>query len=75
MIRLARSRFADLLNGALARAARVPRPPISWKRVGGGPWFDNQVVTLRFSGRQATMRLERTSPGRPGLECVLEREL
>jgi hypothetical protein len=75
MIRLAGSRFSELLNGALARAARVPRAPIGWKRVGGGPWFDNQVVTLRFDGRRATMRLERTSPDRPGLECVLERDL
>jgi hypothetical protein len=75
MIRLAGSRFSELLNGALARAARVPPAPIRWKRVGGGPWFDNQVVTLRFAGRRATMRLERTSPDTPGLECVLERDL
>jgi hypothetical protein len=75
MIRLAGSRLSTWLNGALARAARVPRSPIRWKRVGGGPWFDNQVVTLRFDGRGATMRLERTSPDRPGLECVLERDL
>jgi hypothetical protein len=75
MIRLAGARFSELLNGALARAARVPRAPIGWKRVGGGPWFDNQVVTLRFDGRRATMRLERRSPDRPGLECVLERDL
>jgi hypothetical protein len=75
MIRLAGSRFSELLNGALARAAKVPRSPIRWKRVGGGPWFDNQVVTMRFAGRRATMRLERTSPDTPGLECVLERDL
>ena len=75
MIRLAGSRLSDLLNGALARAARVPAPPIAWRRVGGGPWFDNQVVTMRFDGRRATMRLERTSPDRPGLACVLERDL
>jgi len=74
-VRLAGSRASWLLNGALARAAQVPRAPIRWKRVGGGPWFDNQVVTLRFTGRRATMRLERTSPDKPGLECVLEREL
>ncbi len=75
MIRLAGSRLSTLVNGALARASRVPPAPIRWQRVGGGPWFDNQVVTLRFTGRRATMRLERTSPDTPGLECVLEREL
>jgi hypothetical protein len=75
MIRLAGSPLARVLMTGLARAARAPKPPLTWKRVGGGPWFDNQVVTLRFEGRRATMRLERTSPDRPGLECVLDREL
>lgn len=72
MIRLVGSRFAAVVLGALARAARVPAPPLRWKRVGGGPWFDNQIVTMRFAGRRASMRLERTSPDAPGLECVLE---
>jgi hypothetical protein len=75
MIRLAGSRFAAALFGGLARAAKVPPAPFDWKRVGGGPWFDNQVVTMRFEGRRATMRLEKASPDEPGLRCVLERDL
>lgn len=75
MIRFAGSRVARWLTTGLARAAGVSAPPLRWARVGGGPWFDNQVVTLRFSGRSATLRLERTTPQRPALECVLEREL
>lgn len=75
MIRFAGSRVATALTTGLARAAGVKRPPLEWQRVGGGPWFDNQIVTLRFEGRSASMRLERTRPAHPTLECVLERDL
>jgi hypothetical protein len=75
MIRFAGSRVACAITTALSRAAGVKRPPLGWKRVGGGPWFDNQVVTMRFDGRAATMRLERTRPEHPALECVLQRDL
>ncbi|MCW3006224.1 MAG: hypothetical protein JWP17_850 [Solirubrobacterales bacterium] len=75
MIRFAGSRAATVVTTRLARAAGVKKPPLEWERVGGGPWFDNQIVTLRFEGRRATMRLERTTPQRPALECVLERDL
>ena len=75
IIRLAGSRPVAVLMTGLARAAGVPRPPWRWRRVGGGPWFDNQIVTMRFEGRRATMRLERTSPDTPGLECVLDHDL
>ncbi len=75
VIRLAASKLGTLAGRALARSAGVPRPPLDWASVHGPPWFDNQVATLRFDGRRATMRLERTSPERPELETVFSHEL
>ncbi len=71
--RLAPGRGADA--PARPRGGRAARRAWRWRQVGGGPWFDNQIVTMRFEGRRATMRLERTSPDTPGLECVLDHDL
>lgn len=38
---------ATAIGGTLARAARIPRPPIRW-RVTHGPWFQNALATLTF---------------------------
>jgi hypothetical protein len=75
IIRLAASKVGTVVGTALARAARVPAPPLSWSSVHGAPWFDNQVATLRFDGRRARFRLERCSPEKPELETVFEHEL
>jgi hypothetical protein len=75
MIRFGDSKIATWIGTALARSARVKAPPIGWGAVHGEPWFDNQVALLRFEGRTATMRVERTTPERPELECVFEHEL
>jgi hypothetical protein len=74
-IKLAASRVGAWVGTALARSARVPGPPLTWKSVHGPPWFDNQVATLRFEGRRATMKLERCTPEQPALETVFEYEL
>ena len=75
IIRFGWSRPAKWLARALSRSARVEAAPIAWSAVHKAPWFDNQVATLRFEGRQAVLRLERTKPGQAGLECVFEHAL
>ena len=62
---------------ALAKLSGVPDPGIGWRLL-DGPCFDNQVATLRISGRRATMRLDKTVAGdrdQQSLECSFEREL
>jgi PhoD-like phosphatase len=62
---------------ALGRSADAPDPGIRW-RLADGPFFDNQVATLRIDGREATMQLDKTIPGdeeERRLECVFERRL
>ncbi len=61
----------------LARLAGAPDPGIRWRLL-DGPCFDNQVATLRLDGREASMRLDKTIPGRDGehaLEPSFERRL
>ncbi|MGH3324358.1 MAG: hypothetical protein ACRDOV_08030, partial [Streptomyces sp.] len=45
------------LGRALARHGRAGRPAVKWKRA-GGPWFGNQLMTLRLFGRSADLSLE-----------------
>ncbi|MBN1529911.1 MAG: alkaline phosphatase family protein [Thermoleophilaceae bacterium] len=78
VIRAGMSRPAAAVGRLLARAAGVQDPPIAWRQLDDGPWFDNQVATLDADGRRLVMRLEKAVPvdeddGR--LECVLERRL
>jgi PhoD-like phosphatase len=78
VIRLGMSRPAAAVARLLARAAGVEDPPVDWRQLDDGPWFDNQVATLEADGRRLRMRLEKAVPvdaddGR--LECVLERRL
>jgi hypothetical protein len=68
--------FAALARG-LARLAGAPDPGIGW-RTAEGPYFDNQVATLRLDGRQASIRLDKTVPGEEdetALEKTFERRL
>ncbi|HET9162959.1 MAG TPA: alkaline phosphatase D family protein [Solirubrobacterales bacterium] len=62
---------------AFARAAGAADPGLRW-RLAEGPYFDNQVASLRLDGRRAAMRLDKTVPGEEDerrLECVFERSL
>ncbi len=67
------------LTQTMSRAAGVAAPSIRWRRVGGGPWFDNQLATLEVEGRQIDFRIERAhsggADGIPELECVQENRL
>ena len=78
VIRVGMSRPFETAWRALARAAGVSDPDVRWRMVGDGPWFDNQVATLRVDGRRLDMRLERAIPvdtKSAKLEEVLNREL
>jgi hypothetical protein len=67
-VQLGFSRAGRLVGRALARAARVPQPPVRWRFQDGDPRFDNQVGTLELDGRRALARLERAKPSRRGVE-------
>jgi hypothetical protein len=62
---------------ALAGWAGASDPGLRW-RLAEGPYFDNQVATLRLEGREALMQLDKTVPGEEEerrLDCVFERRL
>jgi hypothetical protein len=78
VIRLGWSRPFRSLTRALARTAGVCDPEVQWQLVGGGPWFDNQVATLRIEGRQIEMQIDKAVPQdatSARLEQVLDRAL
>ena len=57
----------------LAHAAGVQDPEAGW-RLAQAPTFDNQLATLRFDGRRASLRIERSTPG-DGLDVSLATSL
>jgi hypothetical protein len=78
VIRLGWSRPVRAAARALARTAGVADPDVGWRLVDGGPWFDNQVATLRIDGRRMAMQIEKAVPRderSARLEPVLDREL
>jgi hypothetical protein len=62
VVRAGFSRPFGALARSLARAAGAPDPGIRWRPL-EGPYFDNQVGTLRLDGREATVRLDKTVAG------------
>jgi PhoD-like phosphatase len=78
--RVVRAGFAHPFSAfarALARAAGAPDPGIRWRLL-EGPFFDNQVGTVRLDGRDATVRLDKTVAGEQdeaALEKSFERRL
>jgi hypothetical protein len=63
---------------ALGGGAGVADPGLRW-RLAEGPYFDNQVATIRLDGRQASLKLDKTRAGEGDderrLDCVFERRL
>jgi hypothetical protein len=77
-IKVGLSRPARVVARAVAASAGVKDPPVRWRAVGDGPWFDNQVATLRIDGRAIELRLEKAVPidsDSARLERVLARRL
>ncbi len=53
------SKTATLAARLLARLAGVPRESLAWRLPNDATFFDNQVATLEFEGRQATITFEK----------------
>jgi phosphodiesterase/alkaline phosphatase D-like protein len=62
VIRFGMSRPFEVVWRALARSAGVDDPPVRWRMIGDGPWFDNQVAGLTIDGREIEMRLDKAVP-------------
>jgi hypothetical protein len=71
-IRLFLSRATARATRLLARAAGAPDPGIRW-RFCEGPFFDNQVASLRIDGRRMNLRLDKTVGGSRHEDRRLER--
>jgi hypothetical protein len=76
VLRFAASPPGRALARALAGAARVEDPGVRW-RLTDGPYFDNQVATLRIRGRTLEVDIDKTLAGdpEPELERVCRRRL
>jgi hypothetical protein len=76
VLRFCASRAGRALGHVLSASAGIEDPGIRW-RVTDGPYFDNQVATLRIRGRGTEIDIDKTVAGesRPGLERVCRREL
>jgi hypothetical protein len=77
VIRIGFSRPFSATMRALAAAAGTAHPGLRW-RLAEGPYFDNQVATLRLDGREAWMKLDKTIPGddeERHLDCVFEHRI
>jgi hypothetical protein len=77
VIRAGFSRPFEMLARGLAHAAGAPDPGIRWRLL-EGPYFDNQVGTVRLDGREAIVRLDKTVAGEKdetALEKTFERRV
>ncbi|MGI9020422.1 MAG: alkaline phosphatase D family protein [Solirubrobacterales bacterium] len=71
-IRVGISRPAAAVTRALAKAANAPDPGIRW-RFREGPYFDNQVATLKLDGRSCELVLDKVKRDPEGRDEALER--
>jgi hypothetical protein len=68
----------ELVGKALTRLAGVAEPDVRWRLMHEEPWFDNHISTLEFRSREATLKVEKTTPedaGETRLYTILERRL
>lgn len=71
------TRGAELFTRSLAKLSGAPDPGIRWRCL-EGPYFDNQVGTVRLDGREAIVRLDKTVAGEEDekrLEKTFERRI
>ncbi|HEY5709825.1 MAG TPA: alkaline phosphatase D family protein [Solirubrobacterales bacterium] len=77
VIRAGFSRPFEQLARGLSHLSGAPDPGIRWRLL-EGPYFDNQVATLRLDGRKAIARLDKTVAGdeeEQALEKTFERRI
>jgi hypothetical protein len=63
--------LAALAGRVLARLARVPREPLSWRMTHEAAFFENQIATLELDHRNATITFQKAVLG-TSREPVLE---
>jgi hypothetical protein len=61
VFRIGWSRAVEVLMKGVSRLSGVPSLPVHWRHP-TGPHFGNAIATLRFEGRSARLRLERSAP-------------
>jgi hypothetical protein len=68
----------ERVGKTLARLAGVAEPAVSWRLKHQKPWFENHISTLEVRGREATLKVEKTTPEdaeKPHLYTILEHRL
>ena len=55
------TKTGERIGKTLARLARVEEPRVRWRLTHKEPWFENHVGTLELRGREATLRVEKTT--------------
>ena len=70
--KIASSRLGGLIGTAISSLAGAHIPKIRW-RITEGPWFENMIAVLEYSGPTASVRFDRSrgdESGSPRLELV-----
>ncbi|MGZ4589444.1 MAG: alkaline phosphatase D family protein [Actinomycetes bacterium] len=64
--RVSWSRVAEKITRfLLQRVSRLPAQPLSWERM-AGPYYGNEIATLRLDGRSASLVIEKAGRDRAG---------
>jgi hypothetical protein len=77
VVRAGFTKSAGVLARSLAQLVGAPDPGIRWRCL-EGPYFDNQVGTVRLDGRNSIVRLDKTVAGEEdetALEKTFERRI
>jgi hypothetical protein len=77
-VRAGWTRRGELVGKTLARLAGIEEPNFRWRLTHKEPWFANHISTLEFRDREASLKVEKTTPedtGEPRLHGILERRL
>ena len=77
VVRAGFTKPAEIVARGLAQLAGAPDPGIRWRCL-EGPYFDNQVATVRLDGRSSIVRLDKTVAGEKdetALEKTFERRI
>jgi PhoD-like phosphatase len=77
VVRAGFTKSAEIVARGLAHLVGAPDPGIRWRCL-EGPYFDNQVATVRLDGRSSILRLDKTVAGEEdetALEKTFERRI
>ena len=77
-VRLGWTERGRRVGEGLSRLAGVEEPDVRWHLVHQAPWFHNHVSSLEIRGRNALLKVEKTTPennDEPRLYTILEHRL